>query len=350
MRKKRIIIAFASVPFIKGGAELLVESLQTELKKRGFETELVSIPFQSNPKIELIKNAFIWRTLNISQIAGKSIDLVIATKFPSYVINHPNKVTWLMHQHRAVYDLYGTPYSDFSNNQEDEILRNQIIRIDEKTLNESKKLYAISKNTANRLKLYNNISAETVYHPPKHYGKYYFEQNGDYILSVGRLEEIKRIDLLIRAMQYTDKQIKCMIAGTGGYETHLKKLVKELKLENRVKFIGFVDDDELIRLYANCLAVFYAPYDEDYGYITLEAFLSRKPVLTCMDSGGVMEFAEHNINALVANEPDPMVFGEFINRLYNQKNSLASDLGNNGYHKVKDINWDSTIEKLTVTL
>ena len=351
MNKKRIAITFAPVPFIKGGAEIHVESLLTELQKRGFQAEIVSIPFQWNPKIEIVKNAIMWRTLNISEIAGQPVDLVIATKFPSYVINHPNKITWLFHQHRAIYELYGTPYSDFSpNDRQDLKVRDQIIKIDNKTLSESKKIFTNAQNTGNRLKLYNGLESEVLYHPPKHYGKYYCEEYGDYILSVGRLEGLKRVELLISAMQYTDKNIKCLIAGTGGLEPYLKQLTNELKLKNRVKFLGFVDDTELLRLYANSLGVFFAPYDEDYGYITLEAFLSKKPVITCTDSGGVMEFAEHEVNALVANQPNPEEFAELINRLYHKRNTLARDLGNNGYPKVKDINWDNVIEKLTFSL
>lgn len=351
MRKKHVLITFAGVPFIRGGAELMIESLKKELTRRGFNTEIINIPFQWNPKIELIKNTVTWRTLNISEIAGQSIDLIIATKFPSYVINHPNKVTWLMHQHRAIYDLYGTPYSDFdSNSQQDLKIREQIIKIDNKTLSESKNIFTISENTSKRLKLYNGIDSEPLYHPPKHHGRYYCEEYGDYILSVGRLEGLKRVDLLIRAMQFTDKKVKCIIAGTGGLENHLRKLTKELKLESRIKFLGFVDDGELLKLYANCFAVFFAPYDEDYGYITLEAFLSKKPIITASDSGGVMEFAQHETNALVAKAANPEILGGFINKLYQNRSTLCRDYGNNGYLKVKDISWDYAISKLTSTL
>lgn len=351
MTRKRIAITFASVPFIRGGAELCAESLRTELVKRGFEAELVSIPFQWCPKIELLKNCLIWRTLNIDEIAGQKIDLVIATKFPSYVISHPNKVTWLFHQHRAIYDLYRTPFSDFDpNSPEDQRIREQIIRIDAKTLQESQKIFTIARNTSNRLQLYNQIASATLYHPPKHYGRYYSEAYGDYILSVGRLEELKRTALLIRSLQYTDPKVKCVIAGTGGQETYLKRLTHDLKLENRVQFTGFVEDDELLRLYANCFAVYFAPFDEDYGYVTLEAFLSRKPIISCVDSGGVMEFAEHETNGLVANEADPLIFGELIDRLYHERSSLAPELGQHGYQRVKDIHWDDTIEQLTSTL
>jgi glycosyltransferase involved in cell wall biosynthesis len=350
-KKRRIVITFASVPFIRGGAELHAESLKKELKNRGYETELIMIPFQWEPKIEIIKNIIMWRSINIEQIAGKSVDLVIATKFPSYVIKHPNKVTWLFHQHRAIYDLYGTPYSDFDcNNEYDMRIRSQIMQIDNKTLAESKRIFSNAKNTSNRLKQYNNLDAECLYHPPKHYGKYYCEEYGDYILSVGRLEGLKRVDLLIRAMQFTDKKVKCIIAGTGGLENHLRKLTKELKLESRIKFLGFVDDGELLKLYANCFAVFFAPYDEDYGYITLEAFLSKKPIITASDSGGVMEFAQHETNALVAKAANPEILGGFINKLYQNRSTLCRDYGNNGYLKVKDISWDYAISKLTSTL
>lgn len=350
MKKKRIIITFAGVPFIKGGAEIHAESLRFELEKRGFSAEIMNLPFQWNPKQEIIKNIVMWRLLNINQIAGSSIDLVIATKFPSYVINHPNKVTWLFHQHRAIYDLYGTPYSDFDTNDPKDIeIREQIISVDKKTLRESKIIYTNARNTCNRLKHFNNIKSTPLYHPPKHYGKYFCEEYGDYILSVGRLEGLKRVDLLIKAMQYADKKVNCIIAGTGGLENHLKKMTRDLDLQGRVKFMGFVNDQDLLKLYANSFSVFFAPYDEDYGYITLEAFLSKKPVITCKDSGGVMEFAEHGINSLVAEDTEPQLLGEYINRLYNDR-IACREFGNNGYDKVKKINWDDVIEKLTATL
>jgi glycosyltransferase involved in cell wall biosynthesis len=345
-----VAICFAGVPFIKGGAEICTKSLFTEIKNRGFDVEIVNLPFQWDPKQEIIRNIVMWRLVNINQIAGNIIDLVIATKFPSYVINHPNKVTWLFHQHRAIYDLYGTPYSDFDpNNYQDRQIREQIIKADNRSLAESRVVYSIAKNTSDRLKLYNNIYSTPLYHPPKHYGKYHCVQYDDYILSVGRLEGLKRIDLLLRAMQITDKRVKCLIAGTGGLESTLKKMAQDLGLQQRVKFLGFVDDDELLKLYANCFAVFFAPYDEDYGYITLEAFLSNKPVITCKDSGGVMEFAEHDVNSKVAETAEPALLAEYINQLY-QNRSFCRDLGNNGYNKVKNINWNNVIEMLTDTI
>ncbi len=347
---KRIIITFASVPFIRGGAELCVESLLTELKKRGYSVEIISIPFQWNPKIEITKNIMVWRMLNLEKIAGKTTDLLISTKFPSYVVNHPNKVTWLFHQHRAAYDLFGTVYSDFDRyNMDDMSIRDHIIRVDNRTIVESKGIYSIAKNTSERLRYYNGINSTPLYHPPKLYGKYRCQGYGNYILSVGRLESLKRIDLLIKSLIYTDKSIRCIIAGTGGLKSYLQELTKELKLNDRVEFVGFVDDEKLIELYAKCFAVYFAPFDEDYGYITLEAFLSKKPVVTCRDSGGVLEFAEHDINGKIAEQADPGLLGMCIEQLNKDKN-YCEFLGNNGFNKVKDINWDDVIRNLTATI
>jgi len=349
-RKKRIIVTFASTPFIRGGAEICVESLCVELKKRGYLVEMISIPFQWSPKVEIVKNIMAWRMLNLEKIAGNSVDLLIATKFPSYVTKHSNKVTWLFHQHRAVYDLFGTAYSDFDrHSSDDEMIRDQIIRVDNKTLVESKGIYSIAKNTSERLKHYNGIKSTPMYHPPKLKGKYCCQNYGDYILSVGRLEGLKRIDLLLRSLSYTDKHIRCIIAGTGGMEFHLKQLAKELKLAGRVEFVGYVDDEKLIELYANCFAVYFAPFDEDYGYITLEAFLSKKPVVTCCDAGGVLEFAEHDVNGKIAKQAEAHLLGEHITELYNDK-SYCEYLGTNGFRKVKNINWDDVIKNLTATI
>ena len=71
-----------------------------------------------------------------------------------------------------------------------------------------------------------------------------------------------------------------------------------------MRFLGWVDDDTLIRLYAECFAVFYAPVDEDYGLATVEAFQAGKPVVTASDSGGVLEFVEDGVSGCVS-APNP---------------------------------------------
>jgi hypothetical protein len=102
---------------------------------------------------------------------------------------------------------------------------------------------------------------------------------------VGRLETVKRVDLAIRAMQHVSPGLSLVIAGTGTHAAALRTLADSLGIASRVKFLGEVSSDDLINLYAGALAVVFPPFDEDYGYVTLEAFLAHKPVVTTTDAG-----------------------------------------------------------------
>ncbi|RED57639.1 glycosyltransferase family 4 protein [Cohnella lupini] len=345
--KKKIAICHAQVPFVKGGAELLVQSLLEELNKRNYHAELVALPFKWYPNQQLVQSMLNWRFTDLSESNGEVIDLVIATKFPSYGVKHKNKVTWLVHQFRQVYDLLGTPYSSYDFSPESLSIKELITRFDSNSLSESKKIFTIAQNTTDRLQRFNGISSEALYHPPKHVGSYYCDESDNFILSVGRLDKLKRIDILIKAMRHADKNVKCVIAGTGPERETLERLSVSLGLQDRVVFLGFVDDKQLLELYAKCMAVYFAPYDEDYGYVTLEAFLSKKPVITLSDSGGVLEFVKDGYSGLVLLS-ETEVAGA-ISRLYHNR-QLAQELGRNGYEAVKDFSWDHVIDRLTDTI
>ncbi|MHC1749539.1 MAG: glycosyltransferase family 4 protein [Cellulosilyticaceae bacterium] len=349
MRKKKIAICAAQVPFVRGGAELLVEELQKNLILRGYDTEIIQLPYKWYPREQILNSTLAWRFLDLNESNGQKIDLVIPTKFPSYTINHPNKVVWLIHQFRQIYDQYGTQYSDFKiDDYFDNSIRNQVIEIDNKVLKESRKIFTIANNTTNRLHKYNALEAETLYHPPKHVGKYYSDRYENYILSVGRLESVKRVDLLIKALKYCDKNITAVIGGKGPYEEELKKLAKKEGVADRVKFLGFIEDNHMLELYANAMGVFFAPFDEDYGYITLEAFLSKKPVITTVDAGGPLEFVTDNESGFICNVSEQQI-GEKIQYLYSHK-EICKELGTMGYNTVKDITWDNVIDRLTETI
>lgn len=287
-----------------------------------------------------------WKTLDISESNGEKVDLVIGTKWPSYFVKHDNKILWLVHQYREAYDLQNQPWGQFRDGTPGRDHLQQFRDADTAALKEAKKIFTISKNVSKRLKDFNGIDSEPLYHPPKHYGHYYSEEYGDYVLSVGRLAEMKRLDLLIRAMKFTDPGVKCLICGTGSsvVSDSLKQLAQEQGVAEKVRFLGFTPDKGLLKLYAESLCVYFAPKDEDYGYITLEAFLSHKPVVTTMDAGGVLEFAENGVNAWVT-EPEPEQIGHAINQLYLDKQS-ARAFGENGYQKVKDISWDNALDRL----
>lgn len=335
------------MPFVRGGAELMVENLTKELNIRNFEAELVQIPFKWYPENTLYDNMLLWRLLNLEEANGQKIDLVIGTKFPSYGIKHDNKVLWLMHQYRQAYDLYSTP-SGLQSTENGSTVKKNVINYDNKVIAESKTIYAISKNVSNRLRKFNNIESQALYQPPSLVGRYFHSEYGNYILSVGRLDLLKRNDLLIRSLVHCDKAVVAKIAGRGQELENLTKLAKQLGVSDRVEFLGFVNDEELLELYANALAVYFAPIDEDYGYITLEAFLSKKPIITCSDSGGVLEFVTNDANGYIC-DISPEDIGAAIKRVLENKNR-CKEFGENGYQIVKDITWDNVIDKLTQTI
>lgn len=347
--KKKIAICHAQVPFFHGGAELLVESLKRELIERGFHTEVVSLPFKWYPKEQLVQNMLSWRLIDLTESNGEKIDLVIPLKFPSYGIQHPNKILWLMHQFRQVYDLFGTPYSDFDSSPESMSTIELVKRFDLNSMKDSKKIYTISQNNTRRLKKYNNIHSEALYHPPKHYKNYYTENYSNYIFTIGRLDPLKRQDLLIKAMKLVDEEVQCIIAGSGPEKENLEKLIYKLGLEHRVKLVGFVTDADLLKYLAECLCVYYAPYDEDYGYVTLEAFLSKKPIITFEDSGGVLEFVVDEQNGFIATNNEIEQISNKINFL-NRNKTIASSMGESGYNIAKNISWDDVIDRLTETI
>lgn len=338
---KRVGITFPQVPFVKGGAEIFVETMQDNLKARGYKTEIITMPFKWYPMDELYNNMAMWRNMDFTESSGEKIDYLIGTKFPSYFAKHPNKLLWLIHQHRSAYDQLNSQYSEFNS----KVLETKKFReVDTKILEESKKIFTISQTVTDRLKQFNDVDSEVLYHPPKLAGNYYVDQFDDYIFTISRLDPLKRIDLLIEAMRYTNKNVKCLIGGVGPEQEKLKKLISKYNLSDRVKLLGFVNDEEMLKLYANSLGVYFCPIDEDLGYITLEAFLSKKPVITAKDSGGTLEFVRHEESGYIIN-PQPEELAESINKLYANKN-MAKEFGMNGFNKVKDITWDNAMDRL----
>ena len=335
------------MPFVTGGAESLVRSLVDQLRTRGYETDLVSLPYKWYPKEEILAHAAAWRLLDLSESNGRPVDLVIGTKFPTYFARHPNKVLWLIHQHRAAYELCGTEYSDFEDTEQDIALRARLLDLDREMVTECRRRFTIAETTTRRLEKYNGVRADPLYHPPRLAGRLHDGEYGSYLLSVGRLESIKRIDLLIRALASVDPAIRLVVAGEGTQRERFERIAEEHDLGDRVEFLGVVDDDTLIELYAGALAVGFVPFDEDYGLVTLEAFLARKPVVTAHDSGEPLEFVEDGVTGLVV-EPEPEAIADAIRRLA-ADTGLARRLGEAGDARARHITWDTVIEKLVQT-
>ncbi len=343
---KTIVVCEAQVPFVHGGAEVHVRELARELEARGYDTALVSVPFKWYPKEEILPHAAAWRLLDLSESNGRPIDLVIASKFPTYFVRHPHKVAWLIHQYRAAYELCGTPYSDFGHNERDVALRDTLVRLDTEMLGECRRVFANAQNTADRARKYNGIAADALYHPPRLARELAAARPvyGDFVLSVGRIESVKRVDLLVSAMARVDTPIRLVVAGDGTQRANVERMAAAAGVADRVDFLGTVGDAQLLALYREALAVLYPPYDEDFGYVTLEAFLSRKPVVTAVDSGGPNEFVIDGVNGFVR-APEPDAFAEAVNLLARDRTRAAS-LGDAGYDRARTITWDGVIEKL----
>ena len=342
---KTVLVCEAQVPFVRGGAELHVRGLVTELTRRGYRAEKVSVPFKWYPKDELLAQAAAWRLVDLSESNGERIDLVIATKFPTYFVRHPRKVTWLFHQYRAIYDLFDTPYSEFAHTESDVRLRDRLIALDNEVLAESTRLFTNARNTAARLARYNGLAAEALYHPPPLAGQLTAGPLGDYVLSVGRLEGNKRVDLIIRALAHTDRRLRLIVAGDGPLREPLEGAAARAGVADRVTWAGRVTDQQLVALYAGALAVVFPPFDEDYGYVTLEAFLARKAVVTTTDAGGPLEFVEDGVTGCVT-DPTPEALGAAIDRLAADPRT-AQSLGDAGYERAQAITWDGVVDRLT---
>ncbi|MBA2258447.1 MAG: glycosyltransferase family 4 protein [Planctomycetota bacterium] len=344
MSVRTILVCEAQVPFVHGGAEIHVRELVRELRDRGYLAELVSVPYKWYPKDEILPHAAAWRLLDLSESNGQTIDRVIASKFPTYFVRHPNKVAWLIHQYRAAYELCGTVYSDFSHTEQDVGLRETLIKLDTEMLGECRSIYTNAQNTASRLEKYNGLKAEPLYHPPRLAKQIRSGEYGDYILSVGRIESVKRIDLIVRAMAQVDETLQLVVAGDGTQRQNVERVASEAGVSDRVAFLGAVDDDELLDLYADALAVAYPPFDEDFGYVTLEAFLARKPVITCVDSGGPNEFVIDGVNGR-STEATPEAYADAIRDIASDK-AKAARMGAAGFDRARTITWDGVIEKL----
>jgi glycosyltransferase involved in cell wall biosynthesis len=205
-------------------------------------------------------------------------------------------------------------------------------------------LCAISGNAAARLQRFNGLRAQVVHPPPPHAGRYVNRGSGDYVLSVGRLEPLKRVDLLISAIALADRRARCLIVGTGPAEPELRALLVEHHLEERVSLLGRVEDSELLRLYGEARAVFYGPFDEDYGYVALEAMASGKPVITLSDAGGPLEFVVPGETGWVT-APEAGALAAAIDEALEDPAKCES-LGRRGQERVAPITWDAVAEAL----
>ncbi len=343
---RNILICTTQVPFTKGGAESHVAGLQRALVKAGYNAEVVALPFKWYPPTEIMRGAMAWRMLDVTAANGKPIDLVIGMKFPAYLVAHERKVLWILHQHRAAYNLWGTQFDDLSTYPEGVRVREWIHHCDRRFIPEAKKVFANSKTVAERLKRYNNIESEALYHSPPRAERLHAAEYGDFIFYPSRLEPQKRQELLIEAAKHLRTPVKIVLAGSSRDRKHYESLIAKNGVGDRVCLKGFVPEEEIVELYANALGVCYLPFDEDYGYVTLEGMLSAKPVIVPCDGGGATEFIEHEQDGLIVN-PEPRAIADVLDQLHADR-MRAQRMGERGREKILAMNlsWQGVVERL----
>jgi glycosyltransferase involved in cell wall biosynthesis len=333
-------------PFVRGGAELLAEGLRDKLVEFGHDAELIRIPFRWSPPQRIVEHMLASRLIHLG-----NADRVIALKFPAYYIQHDEKVLWLVHQFRQVYDLYGTEYQDLPVCGETEGIRAMVRRWDADHLSAAQARFAISEITAERLKRFNGLDSEVLLPPLKSTDGFRCESYRDYIFAGGRISGGKRHRLLVEAMRHVSSDVKLVIAGppeSPQIADDLHRLIRDHSLADRVTLDArWLGDDEKQALLANALACACVPYDEEYGYVALEAFHSRKAVVTCTDSGGTLSLVVDGASGIVA-EPRADAIAAAFDRLREDVH-FAGRLGEGAEARIAelDIHWDAAIARLT---
>ena len=337
----RIVIATVAVPFLGGGAEIQTDGIRRAIAEVGHPVEVVSLPFRFFPEAEVRRAMDVWETEDLMSLNMVEPDVVLCLSFPSYYLRHPHKRTWLMHQFRAAYDLADTAGANFSPAFRDEV-RSRDIR----HLESCERRFTTSRNNSRRLLTFCGLASEVLYHPPAHAEHFHHAEAKPFIFAPSRIESLKRQELLLEAMAHVHAPVVALFAGVGGQSGRLGQRIGELGLSDRVRMLGRVSDAELRAYYAHSLGVFFGPLDEDYGYVTLEAMLSSKPVITCTDSGGPLEFVEDGVTGRIV-APEPQAVANAIDELFANRR-LATTLGRAGreLYDALDLSWIRVVEKL----
>ncbi|MEJ7584350.1 MAG: glycosyltransferase family 4 protein [Acidimicrobiales bacterium] len=352
------VVAPTPVPFARGGAERVWAGLHRAFQDHpDHDAELVKLPVREDTLPGLIEAYRAFAALDLSHF-----DLIVTSKYPAWIVPHVNHVVWMFHPLRGLYDTYhtfGLPtqvaatepamrdlvaflgerapsraalvecfarwdlvLSELGAGHPELGLPSPVARalvhwLDRLALSTSEVVrhLALSRTVGARSGYFpRGVTPTVVYPPPDLFpGEPDAGASNDPkpLFTVSRLDRPKRLDLLIRAMALLPGPTSLLIGGTGPAEEELRALAAG---DDRIRFLGFVDDHDLARHYTDAVAVPFLPADEDLGLITLEAMACATPVVTCADSGGPTEFVLDGITGLVV-EPTVAAMGRALGRL-----------------------------------
>lgn len=340
-----IAVVTSSPPFAEGGHLVMARELVRALQEEGHHAGLVVTP---QNRFGRQASAYLAAWCTDVQLAHeeRKVDQVISLRFPGYAVRHPNHVLWLNHRMREYYDLWDQFSSHLSwKGKIKERTRRAIIhRVDKHLFDRMQRRFVISGTVQARLRRFGGIQSDVLY-PPAPKREYRHDTYGDYLFGVSRLSPLKRFDLVLRALaEPVAAGIKCVIAGEGAELDRLTKLRSHLELDHRVQFVGRLDDEGVIHHLARCRAVVFPPWNEDYGFVTVEAFMCGKPVITCHDSGGPSELVRDGENGYVT-APEPEALAGAMRRMMDDRNAVTR-MGEAGRRDAMAMTWHDAIQKL----
>lgn len=339
----RILLTSSQAPFLRGGAEMHADNLEAALQRAGHAVERIRLPFKFSPEADIERLMAFCEGLDLGAPNGQSVDRLISLQFPGYGLAHPHHTAWVLHQHRAVYELFDAAKASPALQR----LRTQVLDFDGRVLPRLQRLFANSRRVAERMQQFNGIKAAPLYHPPPGAEALRCGEEWGYVFVPSRLESLKRQDLVIEAARYLRCPLKILLGGTGGQHARYAQLIERHGLQDRVRLMGSFNDAERVALYQHALGVVFVPRDEDLGYITLEAMYAGKPVVTCTDSGGPLEFVVPGETGWVV-APEPQALAEALEQLWADK-AAARAMGEAGRARIGalGLSWDSVVEVLT---
>ena len=340
-----VAVVTSSPPFAEGGHLVMARELVRALNEEGHQAGLVVTP-QNRFGQQASAYLAAWCTDVQMAHEERQVDQVISLRFPGYAVQHPNHVLWLNHRMREYYDLWDQFSSQLSwKGQLKERTRRAIIhRVDHHLLGMMKRRFVISGTVQARLRRFGGIQSDVLYPPPPQ-RDYRNDTYGDYLFGVSRLSPLKRFDLVLRALaEPRAAGIRCVIAGEGAEIESLRRLRSRLELDQRVQFVGRLDEAGLVRHLAQCRAVIFPPFNEDYGFVTVEAFMCGKPVITCTDSGGPAELVRDGENGYVT-APTSEALAVAMHCLIDDRN-LAIRMGEAGRALAAGMTWSGAIRQL----
>ena len=343
----RILVVTSGALFVRGGHLVIAEETAAALRRAGHRAEVLVTP--QNRFGRQLSAYLATHLTDVGLTAdGFPVDQVISFRFPSYAVRHPKHVCWLNHRMREYYDLWDRFVRGLGRKGrlKEGVRRRLFHAIDRRLLTRNvTRLVAQSRTIQARLQRFGGIGSELLYPPPPE-RPYRTDEYGDEVFAVSRLTALKRLDLLVEAAGLMrNRSLRVTIAGEGEEEERLRARIEALGLGDRVTLLGAIDDAALVERYARCRAVYFGPVNEDYGFVTLEAFRSGKPVLTCLDSGGPTELVEDGRTGYVV-EPAAQALADRLDALATDR-SVAERMGDAARETAASHTWAQAVDVLT---